>query len=171
LLCAAAPSALAPPPGLRAQATSEARIKARLTANLARFTQWPAAAFASAGDPLVLCVAAKATPMLAAFEELHGIALGSRQIRIVANPSAMTACHVLFVEAEAERGAGATLLAAAAAAPVLTVGDGSDFARRGMIELVNVNDAMRFDVHLGRVRRAQLELNSQALRLARRVEE
>jgi hypothetical protein len=153
----------------QAQERSEARIKARLTANLARFTLWPSNAFANADDPVVLCLAARTGTLAAAFNELNGVALGSRQLRVTFNPVNAASCHVLYVEAESERGASA-LLSAAAQAAVLTVGDGIGFARRGMIELVNVDDAMRFDVHLGRMRRAQLDLSSQALRLARRVE-
>lgn len=153
----------------QAQPRNEARIKARLTANLARFTLWPASAFTDAADPLVLCLAARTSALTAAFMELQGVALGSRQLRVMVNPSAAAACHVLYVEAEAERAA-TDLLGAAAQAAVLTVGDAPGFSRRGMIELVNVDDAMRFDVHLGRMRRAQLDLSSQALRLARRVE-
>jgi hypothetical protein len=38
-----------------------------------------------------------------------------------------------------------------------------------MIEVVNVNDALRFDVNLAALRAAGLALNSQALKLARQV--
>jgi YfiR/HmsC-like len=163
--------AWAAPRGGHAQTNTEARLRAKLTMNLARFTQWPASSFTSPTESFVVCVAHRGTAIGAAFAELDGGALGQRPLRVVSNPSTLPAsCHLLYIEAEAERGA-AALLAAAANSAVLTVGDGADFMRRGMIELVNVNDAIRFDVNLGRLRKAQLEFNSQALKLARRVEE
>ena len=41
----------------------------------------------------------------------------------------------------------------------------------GMVELVNVNDALRFDVNLKALRGAHLGLSSQVLKLARQVRE
>jgi YfiR/HmsC-like len=153
-----------------AQNSAEARVKARLTANLARFTTWPASSFGSAADPIVICVAHRNAALGAAFEELAGLALGARTLRIVHNPATLASCHLLYLDADFERQQPGWL-AQVGAKPILTVGDGNDFVQRGMIELVNVNDAMRFDVHLGRMRRTQMDLSSQALRLARQVQE
>jgi hypothetical protein len=53
---------------------------------------------------------------------------------------------------------------------VLTLGAVDGFlSQGGMVELVNVNDALRFDVSLKAVRSAQLALSSQVLKLARQV--
>jgi hypothetical protein len=153
-----------------AQPSGEARVKARLTANLARFAQWPAAAFQSPSDAVVFCVLHKSAAIGMAFQELAGVSLGTRAVRVQLNPSVVVGCHVLYVEADAER-ATALPQAAAAMPAVLTVSDGADFTQRGMVALVNANDAIRFDVNLGRLRRGQLELSSQALRLARHVED
>jgi hypothetical protein len=153
-----------------AQTSGEARVKARLTANLARFAQWPAAAFQSPSDGVVFCVLHKSAAIGVAFQELAGVSLGARAVRVQLNPGAVVGCHVLYVEADSERATGLPQVAAATPA-VLTVGDGADFTQRGMVALVNANDAIRFDVNLGRLRRGQLELSSQALRLARHVED
>jgi hypothetical protein len=40
-----------------------------------------------------------------------------------------------------------------------------------MVELVAVDDAIRFDIHMGALRRARLSLSSQVLKLARQVRE
>ena len=69
-----------------------------------------------------------------------------------------------------ERQSGA-LLAEVANLPVLTIGDGEAFSQRGIVGLVNVNDAIRFDINLSRMRAAQLNISSQVLKLARRVHE
>ena len=78
--------------------------------------------------------------------------------------------RVLFLHGSTT--APAAALADAARSGVLTVGDPEGFlATGGMVELVAVNDAIRFDVHLGALKAAGLTLSSQALRLARRVGE
>lgn len=156
----------------RAQDLNEARVKARLALTLARFTQWPASAFATPQEPLQLCVLHRSEPVGAAFGELAGQTVAGRPVRVLAAPPATLAgCHVLFAHAsagaEAERA-----LALAAGLPVLTVGDADGFAGRGgMVELVNLNDAIRLDVDLGTLRAARLELSSRVLQLARRVRE
>ncbi len=153
-----------------AQTTGEARVKARLTANLARFAQWPATSFQSPSDAVVFCVQHKSATLGSAFQELAGVSLGARAVRVQLNPSSLLGCHVLYLEADAERASPWPQLAASTPA-LLTVGDGADFTQRGMVALVNANDAIRFDVNLGRLRRGLLDLSSQALRLARHVEE
>lgn len=160
-------------PGLdaHAQTLNEARVKARLTLTLARFTQWPAAAFATSTDPLLLCVAHRSEALVTAFEELGAQTVAGRPVKIVTSTPAPGACHALFVHESAEGGSAAALTALATQ-PVLTIGDGDGFAARGgMVELVNVNDATRLDVNLKALRAARLELSSQVLKLARQVRE
>ncbi len=169
LACAAAlPLARA----ARAQTLNEARVKARLALTLARYTQWPAGSFAPGGDALVLCVAQRSETLALAFGELAGQTVAGRTVRVLTSPPpAAAGCHLLYVQDGAERDA-AALLAAARGAPLLTVGDADGFAARGgMVELVNVNDAMRLDVNLRALRAAQLELSSRVLQLARQVRE
>ena len=164
-------AALLPGGGARAQTLNEARVKARVALTLARFTQWPTAAFASTSDPLLLCVAHRSDTLFSAFEELGGQTVAGRPVKIVASAPTSGACHALFVHESAERD-GAAALAAWAAQPVLTIGDGDGFAARGgMVELANVNDATRLDVNLKALRAARLELSSQVLKLARQVRE
>lgn len=157
---------------LRAQTLAEARLKARLALTLARYTQWPAAAASAPADPLVLCVIQRSEAIVQAFGELAGQTAGGRPVRVLTTPPpAASGCHVLFVQDGTERGA-AALVAAATGAAVLTVGDGDGFAARGgMVELVNVNDALRLDINLRALRAAQLELSSRVLQLARQVRE
>ena len=153
--------------GARAQSSNEGVVKARLVLNLLRFTQWPA----EAGNARLLGVAVRSELQRAAFAELEGQTVGGGPLRVVLNPATLPAgCRALYVEADAERSA-AALLAAATALPVLTVGDGDGFIGRGMVGLVNVNDAIRFEVNLARLRANQLSLPSQVLRLAQTVQE
>jgi hypothetical protein len=157
-----------------AQAPADARVKAKLTLTMARFTQWPATAFAAPGDALLLCVAQRTDMLSDAFAELEGQTTAGRPVRVVSiQGKDFKACHVLFVHESAERAAAASLSALALAnAPVLTIGDGEGFAARGgMVELVNVNDSIRFDINLKALRAAQIGMSSQVLKLARQVRE
>lgn len=155
----------------RGQVTTEAHVKARVAFNLARFTQWPTQAFAEASAPQLWCAAVRDGALAGALAALGGETVGGRPIRLQPYaPTAASGCHVLYVDAEMERQSGA-LLTQAANLPVLTIGDGEAFSQRGIVGLVNVNDAIRFDINLTRMRAAQLNISSQVLKLARRVHE
>ena len=147
-------------------------MKARLVLTLARFTEWPGLAAAPAGAHLSMCAMQRNVQIAEAFTELGGQTAAGRTVRVdVGIDKAHAGCHVLFVHESAER-AGANLLAVIGNLPVLTVGDGDGFAARGgMVELVNVNDAIRLDVNLRALRAAGLNLSSQVLKLARQVRE
>jgi hypothetical protein len=157
----------------QAQAPSDARVKARLALALARFTQWPATAFAGPTEPLVVCVLSRSEVVAEAFAELSNQTALGRPIKVVQSAERpYTGCHVVFVHESAERNAAMTVTATLAAAAVLTISDAEGFAARGgMVELVNVNDALRLDINLKSVRAASLALSSQVLRLARQVRE
>ncbi len=155
-----------------AQTPGDARVKARLTLSLARFTQWSAAAFPTSADALTLCVMHGSETLAAAFGDLAGQTAAGHPVRVVLNPDKLPGgCNVLFVHETADR-AGTAVLAAIAALPILTVGDAEGFAARGgMVELVNVSDAIKLDVNMRALRAAQLGLSSQVLKLARQVRE
>jgi hypothetical protein len=155
-----------------AQAPGDARVKARLALTLARFTQWSPAAFAAPSDALTICVMHRSEPLAEAFAELGGQAAAGRPVKVALNPEKLPGgCHVLFIHESSAR-ASAAALATIADAPILTVSDAEGFAARGgMVELVNVNDAIKLDVNLKALRAAQLGLSSQVLKLARQVRE
>lgn len=146
--------------------SSDAAAKARFAVTLARFVQWPAG---SEHAPLRLCVLQNSVGLARAFQGQDGLTVGARHVAVVLQPAAVSACDLLFVDDSGARAA-AHLLADAAGRPVLTLGAVDGFlAQGGMVELVNVDDALRFDVDLPALRRSGLGLSSQVLRLARRV--
>ncbi|WP_374366527.1 YfiR family protein [Piscinibacter sp.] len=158
----AAPLRAQPPAG-------EADAKVRFTLTLARFVQWPADMERAS---LRLCVLQRSPALAAAFASRQGTVVTGRVLEVLGGDAVRTArCDLLFVDASAG-GAGAEALAAVAGRPVLTLGTVDGFASHGgMVELVNVDDALRFDVNLAPLRAAHLGLSSQALKLARRVQE
>ncbi len=162
----------APGTGVRAQApANEAEAKARFTLTLARFVQWPAAAFASDGAPLRLCVLHNSPAVAAAFGSQQGVLIAGHPLSVNTSAVARPACDLLFVDSSAARAAAEPLLAPGER-PMLTLGAMDGFlSQGGMVELVNVNDALRFDVNLRALRGAQLGLSGQVLKLARQVRE
>ena len=142
-------------------------IKAAILYNFARFTRWPAEAFASADAPLELCVIG-VDPFGDALATLDGKRVGSRSLntRLIAEPAMIDGCHVLFVSAS-ERGRLAEVLAASSRAAVLTVADIPEFSQAGGIITLNiVEDRTRFDVNRLAADRAGLALSAKLLRLA-----
>jgi hypothetical protein len=145
-------------------------IKAAILYNFAKFTRWPAAAFASADAPLELCVIG-VDPFGEALATIDGKHVGQHTLRtrLIADTAKVASCHLLFVSAsETERLS--DVLAAADGAAVLTVADLPEFARAGgMISLKVVEDRTRFDVNRAAADRAGLTLSAKLLRLAETV--
>jgi hypothetical protein len=163
-------AALWPFAPVRAQTINEARVKAKLSLTLARYTQWPAKSFSAATDALALCALQRSDTVASAFAELEGQTVDGHPIRVLSElPAAGPALHVLYLQDAVER-ASPSLIASLAPAPVLTISDSDGFAARGgMVELVNVNDSIRLEINLRAMRTAQLELSSRVLQLARKV--
>ena len=158
--------------GVQAQSpASDAVAKANFTVTLTRFVQWPAATPGLAIAPLRLCVLHRSPALGAAFASHAGETIAGRVLLVHSNPGPMPGdCHVVFVDASADRQTAEAL--ARSAAPALVIGALDGFLERGgMVELVNVNDALRFDVSLPALRTANLGLSSQVLKLARQVRE
>ena len=157
--------ALCGAPAVRAQ-SGDAAAKARFAVTLARFVQWPAG---SEQAPLRLCVLQNSAALARAFQTHEGAPVGTRRVAVVLEPAGIGACDLLFIDDSGARAA-APLLAEGVQRPVLTLGAVDGFiARGGMVELVNVDDTLRFDVDLHALRQAGLGLSSHALKLARRV--
>jgi len=163
---------LALPQPLRAQSPgSDANAKAQLVLAFTRFVEWPDGSVAGAGSaPLNVCVTHDSPALAAAFQRLAESVSPARAVsqRFNVTGAAARACHVWFIDASASPSV--TLSALSAAQAALTMGSTDGFARLGgMVEIVIVNDALRFDVNLPAVHAAGLNIRPNALRLARSV--
>ena len=165
-----APAVQAGPDAAKASASREYRIKAAYLYNFAKFTVWPAAAFADAKAPLRLCVLGD-DPFHGALAALEGRAVKTRPI-VFSRPSAAESlgqCHLLFVSAS-EHGRLGTIFESLSGMPVLAVGDTPHFARSGgIIRLETVDNRVRFEINVGAAHHARLKLDSRLLRLGRIV--
>jgi hypothetical protein len=87
----------------------------------------------------------------------------------LSKPAAMRECHVLYL-GDAERGRLETVLREVQGLPVLTVSDVNDFARRGGIIGLEVQDkTIRFTANTRSAQNSGITLGSDVLRLARNV--
>jgi hypothetical protein len=163
---------LAPPARPAEEAPlSEYEVKAALLLHFVRYSDWPAKAFPYAESPYVVGVAGRdpfGKDLEAAFE---GKSVKGRSflLKRVSSEQEMRTCHVLFV-ATSERRRAADLLRKLADAPVLTVGESSEFLDQGgMIHLRLKNESVRFDINLEPARNARLKLDANLLKVAASV--
>lgn len=172
LLCLAAALLLAAGPAPAARAapapTLEDNVKTAFIYKFTRYVQWPAPAgeefrIAVIGDSGVLAP----LKALAADKLADGARIRVDQLR---SPEEIRNCRVLFIPA-GEAGRLPAILKAAGKG-VLTVGDGPDFAARGVIiNFVVTGGKLRFQINRHAAAAAGLEISSQLLKLAILVDE
>ena len=156
---------------VRAQALGgDAGAKAKLVATLARFVQWPPATFESETAPLRLCVFSSSPTVERAFQSQAEIPIGARPVQTLMNPRTVAKnCHLVYVD---ESGAlrADQMLKRLGSEPTFTVGTQDGFVGDGgMVEIVHVDNTLRFDFNLVALREAGLGVNPGVLKLARQV--
>lgn len=144
---------------------SQSDVEAIYLFDFGKFVRWPAS---GADEPLRICVAAPqafadSVQNVIADEHIDGRALA---VRRVLHPEDTLGCSILFIDSlEGDREA--TLLAAVANKPTLTVSDLPDFLDRGgMIQFLLVGKRVRFAVNLTPVNQSNLALSSELLKVA-----
>ncbi len=160
------------PPTLRAQgASKEYQVKAAFIFNLIQFVVWPPAQFASDEAPFVIGVLGE-DPFAGALDAvIRGEKIRGHPLRITRSNRVadLMNSHVVFVS-QSERAQMATIIAAFAGRPVLTVADLPDFAARGgVLNFYAEGARIRFEVNRATAQHAGLKLGSQLLGLARLV--
>jgi hypothetical protein len=158
-------------PALAALAQNPGReypLKAVFLYNFCRFIEWPARAFATPDEPLVIAVIGDAPfgPLLE--ETVRGERVRGRTIRIerYRRASEIRRCHILFVAAS-ETSRTDEILAAVAGQYVVTVGETEAFLDRGgMIALVADQNRIRLLINRGRLRASGLTASSKLLQVA-----
>lgn len=150
------------------QPVEEYKVKAALILNCARFTQWPDNAFAGADKPCDFCVVGGAA-LEASFRTIDGKDIGSRQLRVrfVRGAGDFQGCDAIFISKDIDPSTALGILADVKDRPVLTVGEMTDFARRGgVINFFNREGRLRLEINPGSARRQGLKLSSRLLKLA-----
>jgi hypothetical protein len=155
---------------VRAQASREYDIKAAFLYNFVKFVDWPADALPESSLAITLCVLGQ-NPFGSALDAIKDNVVKGKKIAIrdVADVQDARSCNVLFVSSsEAKRMP--QILTELGSASTLTVGDAEGFAERGgMIQLINDQNKVRFQINVDAAERARLKIGSRLLNLARLV--
>lgn len=142
-------------------------VKAGFVFNFAKFVEWP---LAGSGDSAILKVCSSArNPLGGQLTLLQGRKLQGRSIDVRTRVPVLDwpTCHVLFLP---EDNFAEVAVETLALVRVLTISDAPGFAQRGgMIELVTVENRMRFVVNLAAANRSGIRLSGLMLQLAARV--
>jgi YfiR/HmsC-like len=158
----------------RAQAqvpADEAQIKAAFVYNFLKFVDWPATASRRFDDPLVVAIIGEGPTADAVATLLATKRVGDRPIVIkhLTWDQPLTGVQAAFVS-EPDSKRLRRVFEAAASATVLSIGESSDFALRGgMIGLVIEDRKVRFDIDTDAADAARLRISSKLLALGRVV--
>lgn len=160
--------------GVRAEAQtvmSESQVKAMFVYNFLKFVEWPVDTSAGARDPFVVVIIGEGATADATEHFLESRAVGERPlyVRRARWDQSLAGVRAAFV---VERDAKKLhhVLDAAAAAGVLTIGEGESFTTRGgVIGLLIEDRKVRFDVDTAAAQSAGLRVSSKLLALTRTV--
>lgn len=160
---------LVPPLSLAWAGPDEGQLKAAVIYNLIKFVEWPAGSLAPSGAPLLLGVP-EADPLAEALMRLQGKTVQGRPLAIqkTSQLDQLKKCQVVVL---ADSGQARALLSNFKGLPILTITDGlgNFVSLGGVINLVEEEGKLRFQVNLEAAGRARLSINSQLLKLAKIV--
>ncbi len=172
LLCLLLTAAL--PPSLytrcgcaQSAAPLEQAVKATYLWKFASFVEWPPGTFASPESALVICVLGDAAfadllDQAVAGQRISGHAITVKRVQTVGPDSG---CQILFDAGSRQQPVPAAL-AAVRGAPVLTVTDANDGGPKGIINFVNAENHVRFEINDMAAAANHLAISSKLLSLA-----
>jgi YfiR/HmsC-like len=154
--------------GEQAHAVDEYRVKAAFLFNFAKFVEWPPETFASADEPIGICVLGQ-NPFGSVLEEtVRGKVVANRTlvIRQISNTQQGSKCHIVFVSAS-EGKRSLVFLEELKSKRVLTISetDGVNWDG-GVIGLSLKDGRVRIEIDLAAAERAGLRISSKLLSLA-----
>jgi hypothetical protein len=150
-----------PPPSF------EHEVKASFVYTVAKFVEWPAAAFVDASSPLVFGILGE-DPIEELLKHIvAGKSVGGHPVLVIhlAEGDEPSGCHVLYV-GRSEAARVDEVIARLRNSSVLTVGEFDRFAQRGGVLRLRLEDNMvRFEVNVDAAERARLQISSKILKL------
>jgi len=148
---------------------TDVQVKAAYLYNFGKFVRWQPDRPANASFDI--CVLGKDPFGNVLDSTVKGESIDAHQINVkrLQNMDEASHCNILFV-APSEQNRLSAILPAATRLNILTVSDMPGFAERGgVIELVNKEDRIRFEVNLTAAKESHLVLSSELLKIAVRV--
>ena len=152
------------------QAQSEDQIKAAFLLNFARYVEWPASAFAKAGDPVRICLLGADDFESVVSATVKGKTVGGRAVSVasIEAPSASKPCHILFLGTDIA--SAQDVVGAVGTSSVFTVSNDEGFAKNGGVaNFFRAKKRIRFEINPKAAEVAGLEISSRLLRLAQLV--
>jgi hypothetical protein len=141
----------------------ERAVRAAYLFTLTKYVSWPA----GQGE-LKICSKVDASVGMDLKQILDGKVSEGRTVHVVLNPTGMEQrqCAILYLGSVSPAKI-VIALQELGSAPVLTVGDGAGFARRGgMVGLVRTEDQIQLHVNLSALRAAGIQMSSRLLNIA-----
>lgn len=162
---------LAPPSyGANGSQKGEYRLKAAFLYNLAKFTEWPPAAFSDHQASHIVCIVGE-DPFGLEIDQLTTKPVHDRPLTIkrLQADDQLLGCHLLYVSRTAIDQT-TSILRMLQKTPVLTICDNDGCAEAGfMINMRMVENRVTLDLNLDAVQQTSLKLSSQLIRLTRIV--
>lgn len=162
-------SALVLSPAPRALAQSEDGVKAAFLYNFAKFTEWPAAAFADASAKISIGFVGGGALADTFSQAITGKNANGREfdVKKLGGAAEAGSCHIVFVSDASQAGA---VVSATKGKPVLTVGEGEGFTGAGgMIGFVKDGAKVVFELNLEPAGAAGLKVDAKLKSVAKSV--
>jgi hypothetical protein len=144
----------------------QAKLAAAYIFNFLKFIEWPATATLEEVD---VCFGGAEDIRVALTEAVRDKPAGERRLKVRAidHAGGYSGCDVLYVDATST-----VKLPSESVEGILTIGDSSTFtAAGGMIRLYVDNNRLRFIINVDHAKRARLQVSSNLLKLATRIEQ
>lgn len=153
------------------EAPTEYQVKAAYLYNFGKFVSWPDAHSGAPSDPFEICILGD-DPFGTVLEAVvkGGTISGRNAVaKRIATTVGIDSCRILFISSSEDPRL-KDILASLENLQVLTVSDMPQFADRGgMIQFVQQNSRIRFEVNLKNAEHSGLILSSELLKVAVRV--
>ena len=153
----------------KAQASSEYQVKAAFLYNFAKFIEWPADAFSSNTDPLVIGVIGD-DPFGGALDQtISGKSISGRPLVVhhLRWGQDLRACHILYISSSEGRRV-PQIIQSVKGASVLTIADTDHFNQQGgIINFILEANKVRFEINVRGAEHARLRISSKLLALSR----
>jgi len=155
-------------------ASSEYLIKAGFIYNFAQLVQWPSVVFSQADSPIVIGILGTdpfgtTIDRVVENKKLDGRNLVVKRLKWGKDLKDLKDCNILFVSSS-EKEHIPDLFNMVKWLPILTIGETPGFATRGgIINLTLQDNKVRFEVNIEAAKRANLNISSRLLALARIV--
>ncbi len=163
---------LSSPISFAQQQQSVDRLKPAYVYNFMKYISWPVKEAGVQSENFNLCLVANRAEA-ESFQPLAGRKIAGRTItnhRVSIKQPELDQCNVIYV-AESQRSQLARFSELIGQNPVFIIADGPEAIGNAMIELVIVNDSLRFNIDLKGARANGLDISSYLLKLAINVHE